>query len=90
MYLGSNAQAAVAHAVSADDPLGQTRRLIRVAPTQQERVPARLHLLGVVLWQQHAHGPAELGGRVGSVLVPVRLGQSGVARQVGEDEGVGA
>jgi hypothetical protein len=88
VYPHADTENTVARAVATDDPLGETGCSRGVARAKQERVTDRLHLFGLVLWQQRTNGLAELGGGVGGVLVTVRLGQGGVARQVGENKGV--
>ena len=55
---------------------------------EHEGVAERLDLLGAVLCQQVAHIAAEAAYQVGRVLVAVRLGQGGEAREVSEEEGV--
>jgi hypothetical protein len=82
----TDAERSVPGAVAGHDARREPDRLVGVVDSQEHGVADRLDLFGAVLLEQRSDGCAELGGRVGGVLVAVRLGQSGVAGEVREQE----
>jgi hypothetical protein len=84
----ADAERSVPGAVAGHDARREPDRLVGIVDTQEHGVADRLNFFGAVLVEQPSDGGAELGGRVGGVLVAVCFGQRGVAGQVGEQEGL--
>jgi hypothetical protein len=69
------------------DPEAEPDCVARVRHAQHERVADRLHVLAADLRQLRLHRRRELLDEPDRLLVPVRLGQRGEARDVREQEG---
>jgi hypothetical protein len=68
------------------DAQAEPDRRGRVGGPEHQRIPDGLDLLGLMLGQQLAYGHTEPTHKVGRLLVSMRLGQGGEAREVREQD----